>query len=1013
MVIGGCLSSVTTLPAAEAAPAGRPNIVFILTDDMGYGDPGCYGGKFAPTPNIDRLAREGSRFTQFYVASPICSPSRTGLLTGMYPARWRITSYLQTRKGNRACEQDDFLDPRAPSLARVLQAGGYATGHFGKWHMGGGRDVTNAPPFSAYGFDEHASTYESPDPHPDITATNWIWSPQDKVKRWDRSAFFVDKALDFLKRHRDQPCYVNVWPDDVHTPWVPSQERLSEYPNGPEEERKFQAVLDEYDRQVGRLMAGLKELGLEDKTLVIFSSDNGPLPTFQGQRAGGLRGSKLSLYEGGIRMPFIVRWPGHTPAGRTDEQTVLSAVDLFPSLCRLAGVPLPQGAPLDGEDCSAALLGQPAEDRPEPIFWEYGRNEHSFAYPKGADRSPNVAVRQGKWKLLINADGSGRELYDIVADPRETTNLAEKEKVKAARLAKLALAWRKSLPGPVPDTAKAQPPDILLIMSDDMGFSDLGCYGGELRTPNLNALAKEGLRFTQFYNTARCCPTRASLLTGLYPHQAGMGHMTGRGSGRDDGYAGDLNRRCATIAEALHPAGYRTYMCGKWHVAKAISPEGPKHNWPLQRGFDRFYGTITGGGNYYDPTTLCRGNTYITPENDREYKPAHFYYTDAISDNATRFIREHAQVHAAEPFFMYVAYTAAHWPMHAPAEEVAKYRGKYDGGYGPTRAARFARLKELGLINPAWELSPQAEDWEAVTNKAWEARCMEVYAAMVDRMDQGIGRILAELKRQGRFDNTLIFFLEDNGGCAEEMGRSSNAEEVKNMVCKPMAPDELQTHIWPPMVTRDGRPVRTGPGVMPGPADTYIAYGRGWANVSNTPFREYKHWVHEGGISTPLIVHWPREILPARHNQLVTQPGHLVDLMATCVDVAGAKYPAEKNGKKIQPMEGVSLRPAFTGKTIERPEPLYWEHEGNRAIRDGQWKLVAKEHQPWELYDMTADRTEMNDLAAQHPDKVKELAARWEAWAARADVLPLGGWRLRPVGKKAAKKATSGRRAGD
>ena len=248
-------------------PTTRPNIVFILTDDMGYGDTGCYGGKFAPTPNIDRLAQEGIRFTQYYAASPICSPSRTGLLTGMYPARWRITSYLQTRKGNRACEQADFLDPKAPSLARTLKAAGYATGHFGKWHMGGGRDVTNAPAFSAYGFDEHASTWESPDPHPDITATNWIWSPQDKVKRWDRTAFFVDKALDFLKRHRDQPCYVNLWPDDAHTPWVPSQERLSEYPNGPEEERKFRAVLDEYDRQVGRLLAGLKELGLEEKTL--------------------------------------------------------------------------------------------------------------------------------------------------------------------------------------------------------------------------------------------------------------------------------------------------------------------------------------------------------------------------------------------------------------------------------------------------------------------------------------------------------------------------------------------------------------------------------------------------------------------------------------------------------------------------------------------------------------------------------------------------------------------------
>ncbi|HOX58626.1 MAG TPA: sulfatase-like hydrolase/transferase [Candidatus Paceibacterota bacterium] len=1007
IVAAFCLERATPLAAADLAPTSRPNIVFILTDDMGYGDPGCYGGKFAPTPNMDRLAREGIRFTRFYTASPICSPSRTGFTTGMYPARWRITSYLQTRKGNRACEQADFLDPKAPSLARTLRAAGYATGHFGKWHMGGGRDVTNAPPFSAYGFDEHASTWESPDPHPDITATNWIWSQHDKVKRWDRSAFFVDKALDFLNRHRDQPCYVNIWPDEVHTPWVPSEERLREYPNGPEEERKFSAVLDEYDRQLGRFMTGLKELGLDAKTLVIFSSDNGALPTFHGTRSGGLRGSKLSLYEGGIRMPFLVRWPGHAPAGRTDDQTLMGAVDLFPSLCALAGAPLPQDAALDGVDLSAAFSGKPAANRARPLFWEYGRNDHAFAYPKGADRSPNVAVRDGNWKLLVNADGTQRELYNIAADPNETANLADKEQATAESLSTQALKWQKSLPGPAPVSAAASRPDILLIMSDDMGFSDLGCYGSEIATPNLDALAKNGLRFTQFYNTARCCPTRASLLTGLYPHQAGMGHMTGHGSGRDDGYAGDLNQRCVTIAEALRPAGYRTYVCGKWHVCDAIAPDGPKHNWPLQRGFDRFYGTVTGAGSFYDPTTLCRDNTYITPANDPEYKPARFYYTDAISDNAITFIRDHAQSQPSEPFFMYVAYTAAHWPMHAPPEDIAKYRGKYDAGYGPVRAARFARLKELGLIDRAWELSPQAEDWATVTNKAWETRCMEVYAAMVDRLDQGIGRIVAELKRQNRLDNTLIFFLQDNGGCAEPMGRKSNADEVRNMVCKPMAPDELQKQIWPPMQTRDGRPVRTGPDVMPGPEDTYVGYGRGWANVSNTPFREYKHWVHEGGIATPLIVHWPKAIPETLRNQLVAEPAHLVDLMSTCVDVGGATYPAEKGGQKIQPMEGVSLRPAFAGESIARAQPICWEHESNRAIRDGQWKLVAKANQPWELYDMSADRTEMYNLAAQRPGKARNLAAQWRAWAARANVLPLGSWRGQPPDKKPAKQKKS------
>ena len=441
------------LRAAEAVPA-KPNILFILSDDMGYGDIGCFGGRFAPTPSLDGLARDGIRFTQFYSVSPICSPSRTGFTTGMLPAQWNITSFLQTRAGNRACEQADFLDPQAPSLARTLKAAGYATAHFGKWHMGGGRDVTNAPPFAAYGFDEHAGTWESPEPHPDITATNWIWSPLDKVKRWDRTAFFVDKPLDFLSRHKGQPCYVNLWPDDVHTPWVPSQERLGLYPNGPGEERKFRAVLDEYDRQMGRLLRGLAELGLEERTLVIFSSDNGPLPSFRGSRSGGLRGSKLSLYEGGVRMPFIIRWPGHLPAGRVDDQTVLAATDLFSSLSAIAGVPLPAGIAFDGEDLSAALLGSPTI-RTRPLFWEYGRNTNAFAFPKGADRSPNVAVREGDWKLLVNADGSDLQLYNLRTDPKETVNIAAQHADLAKRLKEKALAWRKSLPKLAPASLPA------------------------------------------------------------------------------------------------------------------------------------------------------------------------------------------------------------------------------------------------------------------------------------------------------------------------------------------------------------------------------------------------------------------------------------------------------------------------------------------------------------------------------------------------------------------------------
>jgi len=544
-----------------------------------------------------------------------------------------------------------------------------------------------------------------------------------------------------------------------------------------------------------------------------------------------------------------------------------------------------------------------------------------------------------------------------------------------------------------PADAGGKRPNILIMMSDDMGYSDLGCYGGEIRTPNLDRLARNGLRFTQFYNTARCCPTRAALLSGLYPHQAGVGHMMAdRGY---EGYRGELNRSCVTIAEALKPAGYGTYAIGKWHVTKATKPEGPKDNWPLQRGFDRYYGTITGGGSFWDPSGLTRDNTMISPLADPEYRPKRFYYTDALSDNAVRFLKDHRRDRADQPFFMYVAYTAAHWPMHAPEEYVAKYRGKYDEGYEPVRRARVERMKKLGLLDSHWEVPAGAGDWGKVENKAWEARGMEVYAAMIDRMDQGIGRIVEALRSSGQLDNTLLLFLQDNGGCAEVQGRSLRgiAGEYSTRPEKPPFPPMPAEALQPDMIpkqTRDGYPFITGPGVMPGPDGTFIAYGQGWANVSNTPFREYKHWVHEGGISTPLIAHWPAGI--RRKNELERQPGHLVDLMATCLEVSGTAYPKTYQGNAIRPLEGRSLAPAFAGRTIQR-DAIYWEHEGNRAVRVGNWKLVAKENRPWELYDLERDRTEQHDLAAQQPERAKDLAAKWDAWAARAYVLPLGAWK--------------------
>lgn len=531
-------------------------------------------------------------------------------------------------------------------------------------------------------------------------------------------------------------------------------------------------------------------------------------------------------------------------------------------------------------------------------------------------------------------------------------------------------------------------PNIILIMSDDMGYSDIGCYGGEINTPHLDALASGGLRFTQFYNTARCCPTRASLLTGLYPQQAGIGHMVNdRGT---PAYRGDLSDQAMTIAELLKSAGYATYLSGKWHVTPYQIDNPDKKNWPRQRGFDRFFGMISGAGSLYDPRSLTEDNTYVAPRDG-------FYCTTDFTDYAIKCIEEHQ---SEDPYFLYLAYTAAHWPMHAPAEAVAKYKGKYDMGWDQMRMQRYDRMKELGLIKPEWNLTSRdsfIEPWsDDIEDRAWELANMEVYAAMVDLMDQGIGRIIDLLKSNGQLDNTLIFFLQDNGACAEELSskKSNPATELQ-----PMEEGALQTEMIP-IYTRDGKPVKVMRDAWPGPPEGYTAYGKNWANASNTPFREYKHWVHEGGISTPLIVHWPAGI--ESEGAMRTEPSHLIDIMATCVDVGEADYPSEYRGKPITPMAGTSLVPTFANQPLER-EAIYWEHEGNRAVRMGKWKLISKADKQkafkwdkfaelppvqWELFDMEADRTETNDLSEANPSVVKRMSDMWLSWAEHVGAIP-------------------------
>ena len=535
-------------------------------------------------------------------------------------------------------------------------------------------------------------------------------------------------------------------------------------------------------------------------------------------------------------------------------------------------------------------------------------------------------------------------------------------------------------------------PNIILIMSDDMGYSDVGCYGGEIPTPTLDALAEKGLRYTQFYNTGRCCPTRASLLTGLYAHQAGVGRMT-KNDNRP-GYQGDLSFSAVTIAEALKPAGYSTYMAGKWHVSRHLTFDKPKYNWPRQRGFDRFYGTIIGAGSLFDPWTLTRDNEQITPDNDPLYSPKVYHYTDAISDNASMFIKDHAGSAEAQglnkPFFMYVAFTSPHWPLHALPEDIAKFKGKYSKGYEHYRKQRFEKMKKLGLAKDEWQLSETVGDWSAVKPERieWEERCMEVYAAMIHQMDRGIGQIVQSLKDTDQYDNTLILFLHDNGGCHEGMGRQNRKNRAGLKPREPYGKDELQTKMIPDH-SRVGQPVVMGTGVMPGPSETYHAYGWNWANVSNTPFRYHKSMNHEGGISTPLIVHWPAGI--TKHGELRERIGHLIDFMPTFIEVSGATYPETHNGHAITPMEGKSLVASFD-QDEQLDRAIMFEHYGKAAIRDGKWKLVRPGmNKPWELYDMDKDRSEVNDLAEKMPEKAKELADKWEAEAKRTLIYPRPG----------------------
>lgn len=439
--------------------------------------------------------------------------------------------------------------------------------------------------------------------------------------------------------------------------------------------------------------------------------------------------------------------------------------------------------------------------------------------------------------------------------------------------------------------AQEKRPNILLIMVDDMGYSDLGCYGGEIDTPNIDRLAAEGIKYKQFYNAARCCPTRAALMTGVYPHQAGMGWMAAADMGTPE-YQGNLNENSVTIAEVLKTANYKTYMTGKWHLTNDRKVDGKiTNNWPKQRGFDRYFGIIPGGASYFTPTLYSNNNSYKAPDD--------FYLTNAISDTTTTYIKDHINKNPNEPFFMYVAYTAPHFPLHALEKEINKYKSTYTVGWDTIRKSRFEKQKELGLFSKETLLNPRDTKVPAWADVSKEKQSeftmrMAIYAAQVDIMDQGVGRIIQTLKEYGQLDNTLIFFLSDNGATAEFVS-NGNSKKVD------------------------------------GSDDTWESYRINWANVSSTPFKEYKHYTYEGGIATPLIIHWPETINSSRTGTFTNDYGQIMDIMATCVDVSGATYPKKNNGKDIVPLQGKSLLPVIQGKNRDRGK-IFWEHEANIAM---------------------------------------------------------------------------------
>jgi arylsulfatase A-like enzyme len=953
------LVALALLAPDSAAAAPRPNIVLVLIDDMGWGDFSCFGNRDAQTPNVDRLAAEGIRFSQFYVNAPICSPSRCALTTGQYPQRWRITSFLNNRADNERRGMAQWLDPKAPTLARMLHDAGYATGHFGKWHLGGQRDVDDAPPISAYGFDRSLTNFEGMGPKllpltlkPGDQQPGRIWQDAERLGgpatwmlRSSITGGFVDAALSFIDQAaRDQkPFYINLWPDDVHSPFWPPVERWAE---GKRE--RYLAVLEAMDRQLGKLFDHIRSSpGLRDNTLILVCSDNGPEP---GAGSGGpFRGAKTRLYEAGIRSPLVVWGPGLVAVGQRgahNEASVFAAFDLVPSLLKLAGVAAPPNVAFDGEDVSGVLIGASQASRRAPIFWRRPPDRKSSP-PALPNPQPDLAVREGPFKLLCNYDGSRPELYDLASDRRETTNLAAQHPSLVKRLTSAVLAWHQSMPpdnGPAlgtnsatgtpekkplpqpaseknspakataPEQSAAGKPNILLILVDDLRPA-LGCYGDRAAiTPHMDSLAARGMRFDLAYcNQAVCAPSRFTLLLGSHSTSTALYDL-----------GSQLRRRlpdAVTLPQYFARHGYYTESLGKvFHIGHGN--QGDPQSFMAEHFHDKVIEYVDAAST--DGGQLTREEAYFTnqqlgqigslPRGAAFESPdvADTAYADGrvAAETVRRLQAARERRQRGTPFFMAVGFARPHLPFSAPR----KYWDLHDP----------ARLPQADFREPPADAPPVAlkKNNELANYKPVPAdgivsadlarQLIHGYYASTSFVDAQIGKILDELDRLELARETIVVLWGDHGFHLGDHG------------------------FWT------------------------------------------KHTNYEQATRIPLVIVAPGVAEPGSSTRQLAES---VDLFPTLAELAGLPKPSVP-----QPLDGLSLVPVLrdpAARVRDHAYHVYPKAKLGRAIRTERYRLVewkgageAPEAAKLELYDYQLEPLETRNLAAEQPEIVSQLRTK-------------------------------------